>query len=178
MSSFSLILLLFALIIVNITCQTYPFRSWMADWSSSDAGTFGVYIGDSTIFDITWPGAHRAGMSFDDSDTNPSTSTSDDDDYKNTINSLNSIEKKKDWSARQRGSILDLLNSGVRFFDLQFQYDGTQYYSYNGLLGRSVDEVYTTYNIYICPIIYILAHSAIKNNIKNINNNEFRLWRI
>eukprot|EP01084_Bolivina_argentea_P115394 205214_1 len=101
-------------------------------------------IGTSTIYDIILPGAHNAGMSFP-SNTNPRTSPSIQDSYANTLNSLPTIDAQKQWAQRQTGSITQLLNSGVRFLDLQFLHDNRtdSFYAYNGLLGRTITDIIT-----------------------------------
>eukprot|EP00485_Elphidium_margaritaceum_P005065 CAMPEP_0202693592 /NCGR_PEP_ID=MMETSP1385-20130828/7658_1 /ASSEMBLY_ACC=CAM_ASM_000861 /TAXON_ID=933848 /ORGANISM="Elphidium margaritaceum" /LENGTH=1374 /DNA_ID=CAMNT_0049349289 /DNA_START=197 /DNA_END=4321 /DNA_ORIENTATION=+ len=92
-----------------------------------------------TIFDIVLPGAHKAGMSID---STTSIQTSQEDSYRLTLNSLGSNEEKVIWARRQQNSVLELLQSGARFLDLQFEHDGDDtYYSYNGLWGRSADDI-------------------------------------
>lgn len=162
MSTFSLFFLFVALINIS-NCQTsYPFARWMEDWSSSNAQTLlnGKRMNESTLFDLVLPGAHRAGMSFKSTDSSPLTSPSNQDEYKNTLNSLNSIDDKKAWSSRQKGSVYNLLMSGARFLEFQFQHEATtnSYHSYNGLLGRNITEVITHFHMYIFIWTNIKTH--------------------
>ena len=137
----------FALIIHITNCQ---FQTWMGDWSGMNAATFGFDISNSTIFDIVFPGANNAGMSFEDGTTSITLSPSDGDAYKRQINTFNTDDQRIAWSERQQNSVLKLLKSGVRFLDLRFQCvdqggngdtNDFVFYAYNGILGRDAKSV-------------------------------------
>jgi len=140
----SFVLLVYICAVGNVQSQSsYAFETWMADWSGSNAvSKYSGSIANSSIFDIVLPGAHRAGMSFDASSSSLITAN---DFYRLTINSLSSEQQKRDWSARQTGSVLQLLRNGVRFLDLPLEYHSAsnQYYAYNGIYGRSLSEMVT-----------------------------------
>ena len=122
----------------------YPFATWM--------GKLSPWISDKNIFELTFPGATKAGMSSISSTANAN------DDFNAALRTLDSFESRKEWALRQRLSVYELLMNGVRFLDLQFEFDGSStYFAHNGLYGLSLDEVeeaflfYSRYQYGKCP---------------------------
>ena len=122
---------------ISQDADAYPFAKWMTELSPQ--------ISDKTIFELILPGASKAGMSSISSTSNAN------DDFNAALRTLNDFESRKEWALRQRLSIYQLLMSGVRFLDLQFEFDGSStYYAHNGLYGLSLDQVL----LYLCfPIL-------------------------
>ena len=113
---------------ISQDADPYPFAKWMNELSPQ--------ISDKTMFELVLPGASKAGMSSISSTSNAN------DDFNAALRTLNDFESRKKWALRQRLSIYELLMSGVRFLDLQFEFDGSStYYARNGLYGLSLDEV-------------------------------------
>ena len=106
----------------------YPFAKWM--------DTLFPHISDKSTFELVLPGAAKAGMSSISSTKNAN------DHFNAALRTLNDFESRKEWAQRQRLSIYELLMSGVRFLDLQFEFDGSStYYARNGLYGLPLDQV-------------------------------------
>ena len=127
--------LVFTLISFNLNVshsKEYPFSSWMSALSSQ--------ISSKTVFEIILPGSHKSGMFF-------SKNTSTDMPFANDkmtphLQALVSLEEQIKWSERQKISIYEQLMHGIRWLDLQFEYDGTStFYTHNGLYGLSIHQV-------------------------------------
>ena len=161
--------------------SSYPFSTWMNSLSTE--------IASKTIFEITFPGANKAAMSFTWNIKSLDTfSPYANDQFTQSIQTLNDIQQQRDWAQTQKLQIYEMLMSGIRFLDLQFEFDGiSTYYGHNGIYGLTVQQVLDDINQFIISqidnmpneiIILYLNDFTTRLNLSNDNEELQNLFDI
>eukprot|EP01084_Bolivina_argentea_P059966 109552_1 len=129
--------ILIGFLIITVISQEYPFATWM--------NTLSPKISSKTIFEIVLPGSHKSGMSWSNSLNihTDQVSAQANDEFNIALQTLSNFEQQKDWAQRQQLSIYNQLMSGIRYLDLQFEYNHqvSTYYTHNGLYGLTINQI-------------------------------------